>query len=126
MKNVTLDSDGNLIVDGEVLPTPIPPGEDAEFLDEWGKSEERYEEQNRHRDALTIHAWLQTQSFDRSEPVKGNCVIGKPMPVGVCPKCGGDLVSNMYCTPGGKDFLVRWECVNSLGDEPTCDYSRVI
>jgi hypothetical protein len=117
LKNVTLDADGRLFVDGAEVATPLPQEEDIEFLDAWEKSEERYEDQNRLRDALTIHAWLETQSFGKS-------IIGEPMPVGTCPECGGDLVSNLYCAPGGKDFTARWECVNSFGEGATCDYSQ--
>jgi hypothetical protein len=44
---------------------------------------------------------------------------------GKCPVCGDDLVSNLYYV-GGKGYLVRWECWSSLGEDPNCEYSRVL
>lgn len=44
---------------------------------------------------------------------------------GICPKCGGDLVSNCHYTEG-KGYLIVWECWESLRDEPTCTYRRVL
>jgi hypothetical protein len=42
---------------------------------------------------------------------------------GTCPVCGADLVSNLY-EFYGRGFLIRHECINSLNDDPTCDYQR--
>jgi hypothetical protein len=44
---------------------------------------------------------------------------------GKCPVCGDDLVSNLYYI-GGQGYLVRWECWSSLGEEPSCEYRRVL
>jgi len=43
---------------------------------------------------------------------------------GHCPQCGGELVSNIYYV-GGKGYLRRLECWESLGTAPTCAYHRV-
>jgi hypothetical protein len=45
--------------------------------------------------------------------------------VGSCPHCGEDVVSNAYYV-GGKGYVIVWECWGSLGEEPTCDYRRVL
>lgn len=48
-----------------------------------------------------------------------------------CPMCGSDVVSNVYHV-GGKagGYVIVWECWESLkanrGEQPTCDYRRVI
>ena len=42
-----------------------------------------------------------------------------------CPCCGGPVVSNAYYV-GGKGYILRWECWNSLGERPTCDYWRTL
>ncbi len=44
---------------------------------------------------------------------------------GKCPECGGDLVSKCYYVKG-KGYLIVWECWESLRDEPTCAYRRVL
>ena len=44
---------------------------------------------------------------------------------GRCPECGDDLVSNMYYI-GGRGYLIRWECWNSLGEDPACRYYKVL
>ncbi len=44
---------------------------------------------------------------------------------GKCPKCGGVLVSNCRYIQG-KGYLIAWECWESLRDEPTCTYRRVL
>lgn len=47
--------------------------------------------------------------------------------VGDCPCCGSPVVSNAYHVgghPGG--YVLRRECWSSLGDQPTCEYRRVI
>ena len=53
---------------------------------------------------------------------------GQPKPEwvrGVCPQCGGPVVSNCYYV-GGKGFLVVWECWGSLAAAPTCSYKKVL
>ena len=53
---------------------------------------------------------------------------GHPAPEwvrGCCPECGTALVSNMYYI-GGQGYLVVWECWASLGEDPHCDYRRVL
>jgi hypothetical protein len=53
---------------------------------------------------------------------------GRPDPEwvrGKCPRCGDDLVSNLYYR-GGKGYIIRWECWSSLGEVPTCEYRRVL
>lgn len=44
---------------------------------------------------------------------------------GICPQCGGELVSNIYYV-GGKGYLRRIECWESLGSAPKCGYRRVL
>lgn len=44
---------------------------------------------------------------------------------GKCPKCGGDLVSNLYYI-GGRGYVLRYECWGSLVDPTTCDYKRTL
>lgn len=44
---------------------------------------------------------------------------------GRCPKCGDDVVSNMYWQ-GGKGYKLVWECWSSLGETPSCDYVRPV
>ena len=44
---------------------------------------------------------------------------------GICPQCGGQLVSNCYYV-GGQGYLVTWECWESLQADPTCTYRRVL
>jgi hypothetical protein len=53
---------------------------------------------------------------------------GRPDPEwvrGRCPMCGEDVVSNCYYV-GGKGYIIVWECWSSLGEEPTCEYRRVL
>ena len=52
----------------------------------------------------------------------------KPQPEwvrGTCPQCGSELVSNCYYV-GGRGYLVTYECWESLKNEPTCTYRRVL
>jgi hypothetical protein len=44
---------------------------------------------------------------------------------GKCPTCGDDLVSNCYYV-GGRGYLIAWECWASLGDNPKCNYRKVL
>lgn len=44
---------------------------------------------------------------------------------GVCPACGGELVSNCRYV-SGRGYLVLWECAASLKDEPACSYRRIL
>ncbi len=44
---------------------------------------------------------------------------------GKCPKCGDAVISNLYYV-GGKGYILRWECWNSLGDDATCNYRKVL
>jgi hypothetical protein len=64
------------------------------------------------------------------EPKKqpSRTIVEKPSPEwvrGVCPKCGAELVSNSYYV-SGRGYLVLWECWGALGEDPTCDYRRVL
>lgn len=48
---------------------------------------------------------------------------------GVCPDCGSDVVSNVYYVPGHNQqgaYLLVWECWESLTDDPTCNYRKLI
>lgn len=40
-----------------------------------------------------------------------------------CPSCGSEIVSNAYYV-GGRGYVIIWECWESLGEAPTCDYRR--
>lgn len=44
---------------------------------------------------------------------------------GTCPQCGDQLVANAYYV-GGRGYLVCWECWSSLGENPSCQYRRII
>lgn len=44
---------------------------------------------------------------------------------GVCPQCGSPLVSNCYYV-GQRGYIVAHECWQSLGDNPTCGYRKII
>lgn len=44
---------------------------------------------------------------------------------GRCPVCESDVVANCYYV-GGKGYVLLWECWESLTEEPTCDYRRVL
>ena len=44
---------------------------------------------------------------------------------GICPRCGAELVSKCYYV-SGRGYLVVWECWASTGDDPGCDYRRVL
>lgn len=44
---------------------------------------------------------------------------------GACPVCGQPLVSNCYYIPG-KGYLILHQCWASLGENPTCDYQKVL
>lgn len=46
----------------------------------------------------------------------------KPDP---CPMCGGEVVSNCYYV-GGKGYIILHECWESLPENPTCDFRKVI
>ena len=53
---------------------------------------------------------------------------GQPKPEwvrGVCPTCGGPVVSNMYYV-GGKGYRAVWECWHSLSETPSCSYRKVL
>lgn len=42
-----------------------------------------------------------------------------------CPLCGGEVVSNCYYV-GGRGYVLAHECWEGLGEDPTCDYRRVL
>lgn len=44
---------------------------------------------------------------------------------GTCPQCGSEIVSNCYYV-GGRGFLVMHECWESLKNNPTCAYRKVL
>ena len=44
---------------------------------------------------------------------------------GNCPKCGEVVIANCYYV-GGVGYKVTRECWASLGDNPACDYRRII
>lgn len=44
---------------------------------------------------------------------------------GKCPQCGEVVISNLYYV-GGKGYILRWECWNSLGADASCDYRKVL
>ena len=44
---------------------------------------------------------------------------------GECPNCGEAVVANCYYI-GGKGYIVCHECWNSLGEDPTCKYRKVL
>ena len=44
---------------------------------------------------------------------------------GECPGCGALVISNMHHIRG-KGYLVVWSCENSMGENPTCSYRRVL
>ncbi len=44
---------------------------------------------------------------------------------GVCPQCGSELVSNCYYV-GGRGSLCLYECWQSLSENPSCSYRKVI
>lgn len=44
---------------------------------------------------------------------------------GDCPKCKAPLVSNLYYV-GGKGYIIRWECWESLSIDGVCDYVYVV
>jgi hypothetical protein len=53
---------------------------------------------------------------------------GQPKPEwirGTCPQCSGPLVSNCYYV-GGWGYIVLHECWNSLPENPTCSYRKVL
>ncbi len=53
---------------------------------------------------------------------------GQPKPEwirGVCPACGGPVVSNCYYV-GGKGYFCIHECWGSLAAAPTCSYRKVL
>lgn len=53
---------------------------------------------------------------------------GRPDPEwvrGRCPKCGDDLVSNLYYV-GGRGYLLKWECWGTTKAPATCDYRKVL
>lgn len=53
---------------------------------------------------------------------------GRPDPEwirGTCPKCGDDLVSNLYYV-AGKGYLIKWRCWGNESNPPTCDYSKTL
>ena len=44
---------------------------------------------------------------------------------GRCPVCGDELVSlAAYAAASG--YLIVWECVQAGGENPACDYRRVL
>ena len=44
---------------------------------------------------------------------------------GRCPKCGEELVSNLYYTHG-VGYRVKWECWASIKKPKSCDFSKVL
>jgi hypothetical protein len=53
---------------------------------------------------------------------------GQPKPewiLGVCPSCGGPVVSNSYCV-GGRGYMTVWECWNGLSESRTCSYRKCL
>lgn len=44
---------------------------------------------------------------------------------GVCPQCGSELVANCYYV-GGRGYLILHQCWESLGENPSCVYRKVI
>lgn len=44
---------------------------------------------------------------------------------GTCPACGGAVVCNAYYV-GGRGYVLLWECWESLGEKPLCDYRKVL
>jgi hypothetical protein len=42
---------------------------------------------------------------------------------GVCPQCGGGLLSNLYYIEG-RGYLMVMECAESLSERPACNYRR--
>jgi hypothetical protein len=44
---------------------------------------------------------------------------------GRCPECGDFLVSNIY-SANGSGYLLRWECWQSLQQNPKCEYFHVL
>ena len=58
----------------------------------------------------------------------GDGTSGHPRPEwvrGTCPQCGDKLVANAYYV-GGRGYIVCWECWSSLGENPSCQYRRII
>lgn len=60
------------------------------------------------------------------QPAAPVAVAKRPDPAwvrGRCPKCGDDVVSNMYYL-SGKGYFIYWECWNKTSEPATCDYSK--
>lgn len=44
---------------------------------------------------------------------------------GRCPKCGADLVANMYWLRAGTRYMLRYECWESLRPMEKCDFYAI-
>jgi hypothetical protein len=44
---------------------------------------------------------------------------------GTCPQCGAEIVANCYYV-ASRGYLILHQCWESLGDNPTCAYRKVI
>jgi hypothetical protein len=43
-----------------------------------------------------------------------------------CPLCGEEVVNCAYYIGGNKGYLIVWECWASLGEDPTCEWRKVL
>lgn len=76
--------------------------------------------------ALDKPAQSVRQVYDKS-PGDGPAT-GQPKPEwvrGVCPECGGPVVSNCYYV-GGRGYVIVSECWYSLADAPSCNYRKAL
>lgn len=64
-----------------------------------------------------------SETFERTR--LGNLRIDAENLRGECPNCGQAVVSNAYYVQG-RGYIVYWECVGFLKEQPTCIYRRVL
>lgn len=72
-------------------------------------------------DTFPPHAQAVRQAYD-------GLPDGGPRPAwirGTCPDCQGAIISNAYYAGPGV-YIVVWQCWHNLGENPTCEYRRVL
>jgi len=72
-----------------------------------------------------FHVRQVRQAMEERERLKRVGEARERIKCGVCPVCGADAVSFLSFTPE-RGFLMEARCWESLADEPTCTYRRVM
>ena len=68
---------------------------------------------------------VRTRAADAGSRVAGKPARASAAVRGRCPVCGDELVS--LATYGdASGYLIVWECVQAGGENPACDYRRIL